>query len=414
MLPASSTPRFSTAFDRPVEGLEPPAVLVSGTHPAVRLVEGFARGVGLVGRFTASSGMLAIKLASHGEAVRVEVLLRLDQESSRWWTTRAPADEQRTPGEARLVLLHSQGACRGGAVLRRRPGSRGPARASLAFTLTAQELPDDGLLILDLKTLAGSPLEADGRFASHAGLGVAVMRIEVTYAVGAPAAGHSDLVLDGATCLRQGLVSAGDLPDLDLAGAGSLPLGVCVANPSPPGYRAGRDSVALVLTARSGTRAEAILPAPLVRGVDGGPVGRLRAKGQRLSTKLVPLRAAAVRELRRELNMPRLAAAVERSASKRIDEPVGVLADLLTLDALRVETLSLPSGTSVQVPHEVDGDRLVLRLASSDTPLLVRVSVDPETARSVLQKHPLVWTVESMTFQGGTQASPTAPAALPL
>ncbi len=398
-MPVASTPRFSTDFDRPLTGLEAPAVLISGSHPSVRIVEGFARGVGIVGRFTAANGMLAIKLATNGQPVRVEVVLRQDQESAAWLSRRAPADEERTPGDVRLVLLHSQGAVRGAALLSRRPGSRRPARASIVFILSPQELPDDGLLVLDMRSIPDDLLPKNAGFASHAVRGLAVTRIEVTHAVPAVTARQTELVLDAASCLRHGVLSTGDLPEVDVSGRRPLPFNVFALNLSSVGP--GTDERAMVelrLAARLSTKAEALLPAPLVRVVDGGPVGRARGKAKRLRTKLLPLRAAAVRELRRELKMPRLAAVVERTTRSRVAEPNGVLAKLLAADALRVDVVGLSDGAPVSVSSSVKKFQLVLRMPLTHTPMLTRVGSQAGVNADLLQGRSLIWSVVSATF----------------
>jgi hypothetical protein len=398
----STKPRFTTDFDLPVTALELPGMVVSGRDPAVRIVDGFARGIGIVGRFTASTGMLAVKVEAHGAAVRVETLVRLDAKAIQWWGRKVPADVQpRIPEGARLLLLHSQGALRAAALLSRRKWTRGPARAWLSFDLAGDELPDDGLLVFNLEEpVLDLPSWADG-FSRHASVGIAVMRMQITPLAPQATAGRRSLsVLDAASSERSGMLSTGDLPAIDATGTRPLPTGAFLLNPPPCGLRPQEASSLVVqVEAHRATRIQSTLPYPLVRLLEGGPVGRGRRRVRRLGKRLRPLRAAAAREVRTELKMPKVPAAIEKKIRTWRSEPKGIIARLGKAEALSVEAVWLDSGMSMPVDYDFVGGRLVLRFAVAHIgPILVHVGVIADRAAPLLGNRPLNWQVREVRF----------------
>ncbi len=178
----TSTLGFRTELDRPVPALTLPAVVRTGRDPALSVVDGFVRGSGIVGRFSAGSGLIGLKVAAGGRPVRVSVTVRADAETAAWWQHRVPA--RYLPGDPhgpRLLLVRSQGAVRTAVLLARRPGDFAlGARATATFDLSADEVPDDGLLIVELadpRPLAGLPDQLPAR----AALGVRIDSVTVEH-----------------------------------------------------------------------------------------------------------------------------------------------------------------------------------------------------------------------------------------
>ncbi|HYN97684.1 MAG TPA: hypothetical protein VES42_27920, partial [Pilimelia sp.] len=145
---------FGTDFDEPPPTLSVPGVLAGGQEPALRASDHFVRGHRVVGRFGAAESMIGLKVRAGGLPVRVTAHLRLDSAALTWWAERADPRAVAAaagPERPRLVLVSSQGRPRGAALLARaRVGAQAvDARAVVAFALAAEEVPDDGLLLLD-------------------------------------------------------------------------------------------------------------------------------------------------------------------------------------------------------------------------------------------------------------------------
>ncbi|GAA4209418.1 hypothetical protein [Actinocatenispora rupis] len=167
---------FDTELDRPVAPLTLPATVKTGGGAAIQVCDGFVRGTGIVGRFSASPGLIGIKVATDGP-VRVTLRLTADRETAQWWQHRVPDRvTPRQPHGARLLLVRSQGATRTAVLLDRPHGSFAlDASATVRFDLTAEEVPADGLLILELADATAAP---DGTL-PHAAVGVRVDAVTV-------------------------------------------------------------------------------------------------------------------------------------------------------------------------------------------------------------------------------------------
>jgi hypothetical protein len=202
---------MDTEFDRPAARLAVPGAVESGRRPELRLDDGLARGDGVVGRFEASPALVAVKLAPVRGDVTVTVRLAADEDTAAWWERRVPVTVRpRSPHEPRLLRVRSQGRTRGAVVLARRPWDfalRG--RARFAFRLTPDELPDDGILIVELADVTRDlPASLAATLAPHAAVGVRLDAIELTVAsADAPAAGSG--TVDGGAAERLGLVATG-------------------------------------------------------------------------------------------------------------------------------------------------------------------------------------------------------------
>jgi hypothetical protein len=172
---------FATAFDVPATYRELPAEVTSGQDPTVHIVDQVTRGTGIIGRITGDFGAVALRLRSSGQPVRVSVGLHLDATATWWWGDRVKPD----PGVAerpRLVLVRSQGRLRTAAVLARAQGwlRAGGGRATVGFDLAADDLDEDGLLVIELADPAPVlPEWAASRLSASAPIGLRIDRIEV-------------------------------------------------------------------------------------------------------------------------------------------------------------------------------------------------------------------------------------------
>lgn len=187
---------FDTLLDRPVPALDLPATVDSGGGAAVQVCDGFVRGTGIVGRFSACPGLVGVKIAAGGVPVRVTLGLCADPETAAWWQHRVPEPVgPRRPHDPRLLLVRAQGATRAAVQLARPAGAFAlSATATVAFDLAADEVPEDGLLVLEL---ADPPAGIGGL--PHAAVGVRLDTVTVVPAPtpAAPAVSSSRPVADG-------------------------------------------------------------------------------------------------------------------------------------------------------------------------------------------------------------------------
>jgi hypothetical protein len=207
---------FATAEDQPVPVLELPATIDNGSEPALFVMDGFVRGLGIVGRFGASPGLIGIKVATGGlrdpdssarrsgadsgpRPLRITLTLRADGETAQWWEHRVKESVRpRLPHGPRVVLVRSQGATRGAALFARRPGAFSfLSTSTVSFDLAPEEVPDDGLLIIEL---ADPPERLTDQMAPSPAVGIRLDSIEIAEATGEPPAaptctGGADLVL---------------------------------------------------------------------------------------------------------------------------------------------------------------------------------------------------------------------------
>lgn len=389
--------RFSTLFDRPVPTLEPPGEVISGDDPVIRAVDGFFRGAGILGRFAADPGMVALKVAAGGRPVQVDALVRADRVTAKWWHRRAPGNAGSSNSGLRLLALTSQGSLRSAALLDcRRSLSQAPVRGHLRFDLYAGEVVDEGLLMLEF----GQPAVAQPAWAHpvipHSAVGIALMRVEAVPQPATTSRRRPCWQLDAATCERWGLLSTGDLPQIDEQGERPLPTSALVVNPLPAHLQTDQpDALLIDIEARLSSRMEAVLPRLLGQAVFDGPIGRVHRRASRIAQGLKPMQVAAARELRRELNLPRLAAAVERNASNSQAQPESLVAGLHALGALQVAAVRLADGSSEPASWAVGAHgRVKLRLSAGILgPVLIQFGVDHEKAESLLAGRLLRWSV---------------------
>lgn len=270
---------MTTAYDRPVPALPVPGAVTSGDRQELQLVDGLTRGGGVVGRFDESPALVAVKVAPKGARFRVTVRLAADGDTSAWWERRVPEHvSPRRPHGPRLLAVRSQGLTRGAVLLARRVEDfHLRARTAFTFELSADELPADGFLVVEVCDVADAlPAWAAEPLTAHAAVGVRVDAVEIAPATEAraPLAGGGSL--DGWTCERLGLVGSGGLPG---PGSASIPVRAGFLLVRPPD---GIDAT-LTWTLRPTSAAES-RPDPVPAEV--GPVLPKRSPGEpRLSTR---------------------------------------------------------------------------------------------------------------------------------
>ncbi len=291
----TSTLGFRTELDRPVPALPLPADVRTGMDPSLSVVDGFVRGTGIVGRFSAGSGLIGLKVAAGGRPVRVTVEVRADAETAAWWQHRVPAHY--LPGDPhgpRLLLVRAQGAVRTAVLLARRPADFTlDARATVTFDLAADEVPDDGLLIVELadpRPLAGLPEQLPIR----AALGIRVDSVRVQHRPDPP---HQETPgRDTSGPARSGPDTVVGNPDGVLPASGLLLL-------TPVEAVSGTITWTLRATAAAAVRPDIVPPrwGPLwVTPPTGAPRLRYRDKGMAVARRrIVGLRRSAMRRARR-------------------------------------------------------------------------------------------------------------------
>lgn len=215
---------MTTTYDRQVPALSVPGAVTSGDQPELQLVDGLTRGGGVVGRFDETPGLVAVKVAPTCAWYRVTVRLAADGDTAAWWERRVPEHVlPRRPHGPRLLAVRSQGLTRGAVLLARRVDDfQLRARTAFAFDLSADELPADGFLVVEVCDVADAlPSWAAEPLTAHPAVGVRVDAVEIAAASGRPGPLAEGGSLDGAACERLGLVGTGGLSG---QGTASLPL----------------------------------------------------------------------------------------------------------------------------------------------------------------------------------------------
>lgn len=139
---------LATAFDVPGVAGRVPLTVGSGHDAAVRVLDGIAPADAIVGECGEGAGVVAVKVATAGRGALVRLDLRL------------PADAE--SGGTRLAVVRSQGRVRAAALMSTRTGTPAPpvdAVSTVEFVLDPVELPDEGLLVVELTGAAGVRLE---------------------------------------------------------------------------------------------------------------------------------------------------------------------------------------------------------------------------------------------------------------
>ncbi|MFC5825221.1 hypothetical protein [Nonomuraea insulae] len=242
----------ATELDQVILPAIPPIHLTSGKVAALQVADRLRRGSQIVGRFE-TSGLAGFKVSAQGRTLRVQVALSADERSVSGW------HEGRTEvaGLPRLVQVRSQGRLRQCVLLR---GKK--AHARVAFDLSPEEIPDDGLIcveVLDITEGDGVCEEVRqavaGRVAED---GVAGLRLDKVVFEEPPPVDYDPDTLDGSRCELYSLISAGGLANLNRQGPRVLRSGMFVVNP----VLKDRFGSSGHVTLRLGTRAEAVSMIP--------------------------------------------------------------------------------------------------------------------------------------------------------
>ncbi|MFV2102993.1 hypothetical protein [Micromonospora sp. LOL_024] len=228
---------FATEFDDPVPTRELPAVFASGGDPEVLVADQMARGISIVGRVQGASGAVVLKLRTGGRPVRVRVDLHVDGASQSAWS-RVAAPTRGDRELPRLVMVRAQGTARAAALISRQRGRLRivEAHAWVEFDLRADEVGEDGLLIIELAD-ASLPDWAVASLSPLAAVGVRLNQVEVTAISDGDEAGSVRLA--GAPAQWAGLVSAGGLVGARGRGQGHARTRFVVVNADARSVRCG-------------------------------------------------------------------------------------------------------------------------------------------------------------------------------
>lgn len=231
----------------------PPVHLNSGKVAALQVTDRLRRGTQIVGRFE-TSGLAGFKVSAQGRQLRVHVSLSTDERSVSGWHEGRSEPVGPVP---RFVQIRSQGRMRQCVLLR---GRR--AHAKVSFDLTPEEIPDDGLICVEVLDITeGDGVHPDvrdavsGRIAADGAAGV---RLDKVVFEEPPPVDFDPDTLDGARCELYGLISAGGLANAHRQGRRALRSGMFVVNP----VLKDRFGSKKTITLRLGTRAEAVSMIP--------------------------------------------------------------------------------------------------------------------------------------------------------
>jgi hypothetical protein len=242
----------ATELDEVIVPLSPPIEVFGGQAAALQVADQFHRGKQILGRFE-RSGLVGFKVATRGRWLRVKVALALDETSFPGWHLDGRAQAARLP--QRLIQVRAQGRLRQCVLLKGGPGIKS---GQAVFDLMPEEVPEDGLVCVELLDVAeGRDVSPEVREAVAGSVmegGTAGLRIDsVAFEeVPEPKAGRQGEELDAARCELLSLVSSGGLANLNRRGVRTMRSGLFVVNPVPLGVfgSGGR------LTVRLGSRAD--------------------------------------------------------------------------------------------------------------------------------------------------------------
>lgn len=238
----------STELDPVILPAIPPVHVLSGQIPALQVTDRLHRGTHIVGRFE-TSGLVGFKMSAQGRPLRVQISLSMDERSVSGWHTGKTGPNLTLP---RFVQIRSQGRLRQCVLLR----GRNP-HARVAFDLTPEEIPDDGLICVEaLDVMEGDGICDEVRAALAGRVqadGVAGLRLDKVILEEPPEVDYDPDTLDGSRCEMSSLISGGGLANLNRQGVRVLRSGMFVVNPVL------RDTFGSSgrITLRLGTKAEA-------------------------------------------------------------------------------------------------------------------------------------------------------------
>ncbi|MGW3352070.1 hypothetical protein ACWDA3_53000 [Nonomuraea rubra] len=242
----------ATDLDQVILPAIPPVHLTSGQVAPLQVTDRLQRGSQIVGRFE-TSGLAGFKVSAQGRPLRVLVSLSADERSVSGWQN-GHAEPSTQP---RLVQIRSQGRLRQCVLLRGRK-----AHARVAFDLTPEEIPDDGLICVEALDVTEGDGVCDavrqavsGRVAPD---GVAGIRLDKVVFEEPPPVDYDPDTLDGSRCELYSLISAGGLANVNRQGVRALRSGMFVVNP----VLKDRFGSSGRITLRLGTRAEAVSMIP--------------------------------------------------------------------------------------------------------------------------------------------------------
>jgi hypothetical protein len=351
------TVRFRTDFDPDRRTFHAPITITTGTHPAIAVVDGFQRGTRVVGRFNTGPGLIGLTVSSDGRPVDVTMTIGADRRTPEW-SDRSLANDSSRPYAPRLMLVRSQGRTRTVVLLGRRHNEFGfDVRATVRFRVDGADIPDDGLLVIELADTALDPAYGHS---PHAASGIRIDSVQIAIAASDTDPPQPPARRSGSLLVDAGLVSTG-LPNT----SGRAPLATdffaIVAG-------SGAESWRLVARRARPVHPDPIRPPagpPWPKQSTGGPPLRMREK----AVLLVRFRARQILAAGR-LRGTHLVARSVRLA----DAPIGWVG-LLTMrravsrGLLRAEVIPLDAGTEVASPCRVRTAGLGVIVVTASAPV---------------------------------------------
>ncbi|WP_433435679.1 hypothetical protein [Nonomuraea sp. CA-141351] len=221
-----TSPGSATELDQLILPAIPPVHINNGQISALQVTDNFHRGTQILGRFE-TSGLAGFKVSAQGRSLRVLLSLSLDERSVIGWHD---GQAEATSLLPRLVQVRSQGQLRQCVLLK---GKR--AHARVTFDLSPEEIPDDGLICVELLDITeGDGVSGELRQAVRGRVmpdGVAGVRLNKVVFEEPPPVDFDPDTLDGLRCEQSSLISAGGLVNFNRQGARVLRTGMFVVNP---------------------------------------------------------------------------------------------------------------------------------------------------------------------------------------
>lgn len=230
---------LTTDYDEPA-GAAPPALLTSGQDRTLRVADQFLRGVAIIGRAMGSPAVLGLKVEPGDGPVRIRLHLQWDRHTFGLWDRFTGKDIPReAASHPRLILIRAQHELRQ-AVLLTEPRGKRLLRATAAFDVPAEEIPRDGMLLLELWGAAEWPVPLPSGLvpplAPNATSGLSFNQIEIAQCKRSP---EEEVGGNGRASEREAMVSLGGLGrnELDNPGPRRLRSPLVVVNPNERGLR---------------------------------------------------------------------------------------------------------------------------------------------------------------------------------
>jgi hypothetical protein len=166
---------LQTEFDQPAAVVTVPVKIAASLGDHVHMVDGVLRSERSIGRVSMSPAMVGLKVVAAGRPVRVTIRLTADGSTASYLRdlqARALSPVTLAPYDTRELVIRSQGRTRAAVMLGRRATDfTFRSSATVRFDLAADEITDDGLVLIELAEVVRG---------SQAAVGLRVDTIEIT------------------------------------------------------------------------------------------------------------------------------------------------------------------------------------------------------------------------------------------